>query len=58
MVLATASVMFANPQVTMARMFTYSAAGIALLDLLVFIVMQIIGAVLAVFAWRSIRALG
>ena len=52
MVLATSSTMFANPQVTIARMFTYSAAGIAPLDGLVFITMQITG---AVFAWRSMR---
>ena len=55
MSLATSSTMFANPQVTIARMFTYSAAGITPLDGLVFIAMQIIGAVLAVFAWRSMR---
>ena len=52
MLLATSSTMFANPQVTIARMFTYSAAGIAPLDGLVFITMQITG---AVFAWRSMR---
>ena len=55
MVLATSSTMFANPQVTIARMFTYSAAGIAPVDGLVFIAMQIIGAILAVFAWRNMR---
>jgi len=55
MILATSSTMFANPQVTIARMFTYSAAGIAPLDGLIFIAMQIIGAVLAILAWRSMR---
>jgi|SRR5208283_296403 len=55
MVLATSSTMFANPQVTIARLFTYSSAGIAPLDGLIFIAMQIIGAVLVVFAWRSMR---
>ena len=38
MVLVTASAMFANPQ-PIARMFTYSAAGIAPLDGLIFIAM-------------------
>jgi glycerol uptake facilitator-like aquaporin len=55
MLLATSSTMFANPQVTIARMFTYSAAGIAPLDGLVFIAMQMFGAVLAILAWRSLR---
>jgi glycerol uptake facilitator-like aquaporin len=55
MVLATSSTMFANPQVTIARMFTPSAAGIVPLDGLIFIAMQIIGAVLAILAWRSMR---
>jgi len=55
MVLATSSTMFANPQVTIARMFTPSAAGIAPLDGLIFIAMQTIGAVLAILAWRSMR---
>jgi glycerol uptake facilitator-like aquaporin len=55
MVLATSSTMFANPQVTIARMFTYSAAGIAPLDGLVFIAMQILGAVLAILVWRSMH---
>ncbi len=55
MLLATSSTMFANPQVTIARMFTYSAAGIAPLDGLIFIAMQIIGATLAILAWRSLR---
>ena len=53
MILATSSTMFANPQVTIARMFTYSATGIAPLDGLFFIAMQLIGAFLAVFAWRN-----
>lgn len=55
MILATSSTMFANPQVTIARMFTYSAAGMAPLDGLIFIAMQIIEAVLAILAWRSMR---
>jgi len=46
--MATSSTMFANPQVTIARMFTYSDAGIRPIDGLVFIAMQLIGAFLAV----------
>ena len=44
--IATSSTMFANPQVTFARIFTYAAAGVTPLDGAVFILMQIIGAVL------------
>ena len=53
MLLATSSTMFANPQVTIARIFTLSAAGISLIDALVFIMMQIIGAILAVLVWKA-----
>lgn len=49
--IATSSTMFANPQVTLARMLTYSAAGVNPIDRLVFILMQIIGAVLAVLVF-------
>ena len=52
--MATSSTMFANPQVTIARMFTNSAAGIRPFDGFVFIVMQIIGALLAYFVYRLI----
>lgn len=52
--LTTASTMFANPQVTIARMFTYSAAGIQPIDGIMFVVMQFIGLGLAVFAWKMI----
>ena len=48
MLLSTSSTMFANPQVTVARMFTYSAAGVSPINGLVFIGMQTIGAVLAI----------
>ncbi|MCL2606852.1 MAG: aquaporin [Coriobacteriia bacterium] len=50
--LATSSTMFANPQVTIARMFTNSAAGIRPIDGLVFIAMQVIGALLAYVVYR------
>ena len=52
--IATSSTMFANPQVTLARMFTYSAAGVKPFDGAVFILMQIIGAVLAVLVFRAV----
>jgi glycerol uptake facilitator-like aquaporin len=52
MLLFTSSTMFANPQVTLARMFTYSAADVNILDGVVFIVMQFIGAIFAVFIWK------
>ena len=46
--------MFANPQVTFARMFTYAAAGVTPFDGAVFILMQIIGAVLAVLVFKAV----
>jgi glycerol uptake facilitator-like aquaporin len=52
--MATSSTMFANPQVTVARMFTNSAAGIRPIDGLIFIVMQIIGALLAYAVYKLI----
>jgi len=55
MIMATASTMFANPQVTFARIFTYSAAGIRPLDAAIFIAMEIIGALLAVALYSSLH---
>jgi glycerol uptake facilitator-like aquaporin len=55
MVLSTSSTMFANPQVTIARIFTYSSAGIRPLDAILFIIMQIIGAYLALIFWKKIK---
>ena len=52
MLLSTSSTMFANPQVIIARIFTYSAAGIRPVDGLIFICMQIIGMVFAVIVWK------
>ena len=49
MLLSTSSTIFANPQVTIARIFTYSDVGISPINKLIFIVMQLIGAVFAVF---------
>ena len=55
MLIATSSTMFANPQVTIARIFTYAAAGITALDAGVFIIMEVIGATLAVLCYRLIK---
>ncbi|MCL2791802.1 MAG: aquaporin [Spirochaetaceae bacterium] len=52
--LSTSSTMFANPQVTIARMFTNSAAGIRPIDGLIFIAMQIIGALLAYAVFKFV----
>lgn len=52
MLLSTSSTMFANPQVTIARVFTFSAAGIQVFDAIVFIIMQFIGAGIAFFIWK------
>jgi len=52
MLLATSSTMFANPQVTIARVFTYSEAGIRVIDAAIFILMQIFGAILAYLVWK------
>jgi len=53
-VLSTSSMMFANPQVTVARMLTSTAPGIRPMDGLVFIAMQIIGALLAYAVYRLV----
>jgi len=50
--MATSSTMFANPQVTVARIFTNSVSGIRPIDALIFIAMQIIGALLAYAVYR------
>ena len=50
--ISTSSTMFANPQVTIARMFTYSAAGIRPVDGLVFIVVQFASAIVATIIWQ------
>jgi len=53
-VMATSSTMFANPMVTIARMFTNSIAGISPLDGLIFIAMQVVGALLAYAVYRAV----
>lgn len=53
-IMATSSTMFANPQVTAARMLTATASGIRPFDGVIFIVMQIIGAILAFLVYKFI----
>jgi glycerol uptake facilitator-like aquaporin len=53
--LATSSTMFANPMITIARTFTYSAAGIRPMDSVVFIFMQFIGLGLALIIWKQLE---
>jgi len=45
--ITTSSTMFANPQVTIARMFTWAIAGVRPADAAVFIVVQLVAAVAA-----------
>lgn len=54
--MATSSTMFANPQVTIARMLTDTTSGIRPIDAVVFIAMQLIGALLAYGAYRLLFA--
>jgi len=48
LLLTTSSTMFANPQVTIARVFTYAIAGICPRDALFFIIAQVLGSLVAV----------
>ena len=50
--ITTSSTMFANPQVTIARMFTFAIAGIRPSDAIVFCVVEILGALAATFFAR------
>jgi len=50
--MSTSSTMFANPQVTVARIFTDTTSGIRPIDAVIFIAMQIIGALLAYAVYR------
>ena len=54
--MATSSTMFANPQVTIARMFTSSVSGIRPVDGLVFIGVQVVGALLGYGVYRVMFA--
>ncbi len=56
LLLSTSSTMFANPALSLGRMFTYSAAGVRPVDGTIFIVMEIIAAVAAYFVWASVFA--
>ena len=55
-IVSTSSTMFANPQVTVARMFTDTILGIRPIDGMIFIVMQVIGALLAYLVYRFVFA--
>jgi len=55
--MATSSTMFANPQVTVARMLTSTTSGIRPIDGLVFIAMQFIGALLAYAVYKLLFAI-
>ncbi|MCL2376738.1 MAG: DUF417 family protein [Defluviitaleaceae bacterium] len=50
--ISTSSTMFANPQVTVARMFTDTASGIRPIDGFIFIAMQTVGALLAYMVYK------
>jgi len=53
-ILSSSSTMFANPMVTIARIFTDSQAGIRPFDAFIFILMQIVGAVVAYLLFKII----
>jgi len=54
MLIATSSTMFANPQVTIARIFTYSDAGINVIDAGIFIIAEILGTIAAVLFYKLV----
>lgn len=54
LLMATSSTMFANPQVTLARIFTYSIGGIRPLDGAVFVVVECLAALAAMGLARFI----
>ena len=54
--MSTSSTMFANPQVTVARIFTDTVSGIRPIDGAIFIAMQLIGALLAYAIYRLVFA--
>ena len=53
-IMATSSTIFANPQVTIARIFTSAESGIRPIDGLVFIGMQIVGALVAYGVYKIV----
>lgn len=54
MLVTTASTMYANPVVTVCRVFTYAICGITPLDALFFIVAEVVGALIAAFVFGHI----
>ena len=56
--MATSSTMFANPQVTIARMLTDTPSGIRPSDASIFILMQFTGALLAYVIYRLLKERG
>ncbi len=55
-VMFSSSTAFANPAVTIARAFTESLAGISLSGVTAFIIMQLVGAVLAAIVYRFVAS--
>lgn len=54
MLITTSSTMYANPAVTLDRMFTYAICGIAPSSTLMFIIMELLGAICAALVFRVI----
>ncbi len=54
MLVSTVSTMFANPAVTFARMMTYAICGIAPLSGVIFMAMEVIGALLAMVVFTKV----
>jgi len=57
-ILFTSSTSFANPAITIGRVFTSSITGIALDSVLLFVLAQIIGALLGLILARSLTSAG
>jgi glycerol uptake facilitator-like aquaporin len=57
-ILFTSSTSFANPAITIGRVFTNSFTGIALDSVLLFVLAQIIGALLGLILARSLTSAG
>jgi glycerol uptake facilitator-like aquaporin len=57
-ILFTSSTSFANPAITIGRVFTNSFTGIALDSVLLFVLAQIIGALLGLILAKSLRSAG
>jgi glycerol uptake facilitator-like aquaporin len=57
-ILFTSSTSFANPAITIGRVFTNSFTGIAVDSVLLFVLAQIIGALLGLILAKSLRSAG